>query len=276
MRTVSNVNARLAEVWPLLDERTRRLVAANRARALGSGGISRVSRACGLSRKTVAKGVREIETGSAPAPGRIRRPGAGRRNITAHDPRLVQALDRMIEPHSRGDPEGAPAFCRTCPRRFPPNCALAVEAPTLWRRTRNYDARTLRGAETCVQICATNFPRRVIAPRSPPIRSNWQPEFVGNRQSRRYRESTSSKSSPTVCCGVSEPASYGTTRVQLPGLTRRKCQFLIDVLLRPVSKSSCSYSQMAPATGLLMSGSSCRIMAKTHFGLLPRFVRADR
>ncbi|MEK7836589.1 MAG: ISAzo13 family transposase, partial [candidate division NC10 bacterium] len=40
----------LASVWPLLDERTRRLTAANEARALGRGGISEVSHACGLSR----------------------------------------------------------------------------------------------------------------------------------------------------------------------------------------------------------------------------------
>jgi hypothetical protein len=92
-------------MWPLLDERTRRLVAANEARAFGRGGISEVSRACGLSRKAIAKGIREIEAGSAPPVGRIRRPGAGRKKITEHDPRLVGALERLIEPDTRGDPE---------------------------------------------------------------------------------------------------------------------------------------------------------------------------
>jgi hypothetical protein len=105
MRTASDLQSRLVNMWPLLDERTRRIVAANEARALGPGGISEVSRACGLSRKAIAKGIKEIETGSAPPGGRIRRPGAGRKRITDHDPRLVCALERLIEPDTRGDPE---------------------------------------------------------------------------------------------------------------------------------------------------------------------------
>jgi hypothetical protein len=105
MKTSSELQAKLASVWPLLDERTRRLMAANEARVLGHGGISEVSRACGLSRKAIAKGIREIETGTAPPPGRVRQPGAGRKRITAHDPRLMGALARLIEPETRGDPE---------------------------------------------------------------------------------------------------------------------------------------------------------------------------
>ena len=92
-------------MWPLLDERTRRLVAANEARALGRGGISKVSRACGLSRKAIAKGIEEIEGGIAPPPGRVRQSGAGRKKITDHDPGLADALERLIDPDTRGDPE---------------------------------------------------------------------------------------------------------------------------------------------------------------------------
>ena len=105
MKTPSELQAKLASVWPLLDERTRRLMAANEARALGRGGISEVSRACGLSRKAIAKGIKEIEAGTAPPPGRIRQPGAGRKKITEHDPRLAGALERLIDPDTRGDPE---------------------------------------------------------------------------------------------------------------------------------------------------------------------------
>ena len=105
METSCELRARLAGVWPLLDERTRRLVAAYESLALGYGGISKVSRACGLSRKAIAKGIREIETGTAPPPGRVRQPGAGRKKITARDPGLVGALERLIEPETRGDPE---------------------------------------------------------------------------------------------------------------------------------------------------------------------------
>ena len=88
-----------------MDERTRRLMAANEARALGRGGISEVSRACGLSRKAIAKGIKEIETGTAPAAGRVRQPGAGRKKITDHDPGLAGALERLIAPDTLGDPE---------------------------------------------------------------------------------------------------------------------------------------------------------------------------
>ena|SRR3990170_573697 len=105
MKTFSELQAKLVGVWALLDERMRRLMAANEARALGRGGISEVSRACGLSRKAIAKGMREIEAGTAPPPGRVRQPGAGRKKITAQDPGLMPALERLIEPETRGDPE---------------------------------------------------------------------------------------------------------------------------------------------------------------------------
>ncbi len=80
-------------------------MAASEARTLGYGGISQVRRACGLSRKAIAKGMREIEEGTSVPPGRIRRPGAGRKKLIAHDPRLPAALDRLIDPETRGDPE---------------------------------------------------------------------------------------------------------------------------------------------------------------------------
>ena len=105
MKTPSELQAKLAAIWPLLDERTRRLMAASEARAAGRGGVSQVSRACGLSRKAIGKGIKEIETGSAPPPGRVRQPGAGRKKITDHDPGLAGALESLIDPDTRGDPE---------------------------------------------------------------------------------------------------------------------------------------------------------------------------
>ena len=105
MRTSTQLQQKFSSVWALLDERTRRLMAASEARTLGYGGISQVRRACGLSRKAIAKGLREIEERTAPLPGRIRRPGAGRKRIVAHDPGLPDALDRLIDPETRGDPQ---------------------------------------------------------------------------------------------------------------------------------------------------------------------------
>jgi hypothetical protein len=99
-----SLRRKFSDLWPLLDERSRRLMAANEARALGYGGIAKVRRACGLSRKAIAKGIREITDGSA-MPGRVRRSGAGRKNIVVSDPKLLASLERLIEPETRGDPE---------------------------------------------------------------------------------------------------------------------------------------------------------------------------
>ena len=79
-------------------------MAASEALALGYGGVSRIRRASGLSRKAIAKGIQEIADGSA-MPGRIRRSGAGRKSIVEHDPKLLVSLERLIEPVTRGDPE---------------------------------------------------------------------------------------------------------------------------------------------------------------------------
>jgi hypothetical protein len=100
----STLRRKFSDLWPLLDERNRRLMAASEARALGYGGVSRIHRACGLSRKAIAKGMREIAEGT-PMPGRIRRSGAGRKHLTVRDPTLLAALERLIEPDTRGDPE---------------------------------------------------------------------------------------------------------------------------------------------------------------------------
>jgi hypothetical protein len=80
------------------------MFAANEALQHGRGGISRVSRVCGLSRVTITKGVSEIDEDPLP-PGRIRRPGAGRPRHQVRDPALPGALESLVEPLARGDPE---------------------------------------------------------------------------------------------------------------------------------------------------------------------------
>src|SRR5450756_160950 len=104
-RSEAVLEQNLGAVWPMLEERTRRLLVANEALALGYGGVSRVHRACGLSRAAIATGIREIEEGVCLEPGRVRRPGAGRKRIAVSDPALLVALDRVIDPDTRGDPE---------------------------------------------------------------------------------------------------------------------------------------------------------------------------
>jgi hypothetical protein len=80
------------------------MMAANEAVHEGYGGISRISRVCGLSRDTITKGIREL--GEKPiAAGRIRRPGGGRPTLLVRDPELPQALETLVEPLARGDPQ---------------------------------------------------------------------------------------------------------------------------------------------------------------------------
>lgn len=79
-------------------------MAASEAKSLGYGGVSLVHRACGLSRKAIGKGLREIEAGTT-WKGRIRRPGAGRKPIRLSDPQLVGKLEDMVDETTRGDPE---------------------------------------------------------------------------------------------------------------------------------------------------------------------------
>jgi hypothetical protein len=105
VNSIALLTKRFASVWPILDERTRRIMAANEAIGLGYGGISKVRLACGLSRKAIAKGIHEIQNGIQPPEGKMRRPGAGRKSITEEDPSLVKALDQLIEPETIGDPE---------------------------------------------------------------------------------------------------------------------------------------------------------------------------
>ena len=88
-----------------LDERQRRLWAAAEARSAGRGGIAATARATGMAVDTIRKGIRELESGSSPGPGRVRRPGAGRKPATAVDPRLAGDLERLVDAGTRGDPE---------------------------------------------------------------------------------------------------------------------------------------------------------------------------
>lgn len=105
MDVLVKLRKKFKSIWPLLDERTRRVMAASEAIGLGYGGVSLVRRACGLSRKAIAKGVCEIQNGTSPPAGRVRRTGGGRKQLTLANPQLLAALDCLIDSGTRGDPQ---------------------------------------------------------------------------------------------------------------------------------------------------------------------------
>jgi len=106
MKAQEGIKERYARVAGTLDERARRAVVASEALAIGWGGITAVARATGLSRTVIQKGIKEL-SGTAPvaAPGRVRRPGGGRKKTVEKDPDVQADLERLVEPVTRGDPE---------------------------------------------------------------------------------------------------------------------------------------------------------------------------
>lgn len=94
---------KLGAILPHLNEKQRRLMLAAEARALGHGGITRVAQAAGVSRPTIHRALRELDD-PVIDPGRIRRPGGGRKRTRDRDPGVVAALDALVDPETRGDP----------------------------------------------------------------------------------------------------------------------------------------------------------------------------
>ncbi len=105
---IEMIRAKYSTLQHQLDERTRRLWAAAEANALGHGGTRTVSKATGMSETTIRLGRRELVACQlSPPPAaqrRVRHPGGGRKRLTAKDERLLQALDALVDPTSRGDP----------------------------------------------------------------------------------------------------------------------------------------------------------------------------
>ena len=101
----AGIRERYAGLGPHLDERGRRLFAAVEAKTAGHGGIAAVSRVTGLAPSTIGRGLAELAAGALP--GRVRRPGGGRKLLVAQDGTLLSDLLGLVEPTARGDPETA-------------------------------------------------------------------------------------------------------------------------------------------------------------------------
>jgi len=137
---IQTIAAKFAILRPLLDERARRLWAAVEARAIGRGGISQVAEATRLSRATIRAGLQELaQPGSAPEPQmpveRLRRPGGGRKPLSVHDPHLLQALETLVDPVTRGDPRSLLRW--TCKSAAKLAAALQTQGHMVSERTVN-------------------------------------------------------------------------------------------------------------------------------------------
>jgi len=102
---IETLQAKFAALAPALMERSRRLWAATEALALGHGGIVLVERATGISRSTVVRGIREVNSGETLGTERTRRPGGGRKSALDKDGMLLADLEGLVEPTASGDPE---------------------------------------------------------------------------------------------------------------------------------------------------------------------------
>jgi hypothetical protein len=102
---IDQVRQRFHMMEPYLTERAKRAWAATEAMSAGYGGASIVCEATGISRATISKGKKELETGKVADLDRIRCQGGGRKELVEHDPDLLRALDELIDPCTRGDPE---------------------------------------------------------------------------------------------------------------------------------------------------------------------------
>jgi hypothetical protein len=100
------VRTKFLALSPVMDERLTRLWAGAEADALGDGGIAIVERATGLSRTTIRAGRDELQEGvSTGDVVAVRRPGGGRPRLEETRPEIVEALETLVDPVTRGDPE---------------------------------------------------------------------------------------------------------------------------------------------------------------------------
>ena len=101
------ITARFETLSPILDEKERRLVAANEARVAGHGGVTAVSRATGMARSTIGRGLADLRAGAEQLGNRVRRRGGGSKPAIETQPGLLEALNELVQSSIRGDPEAA-------------------------------------------------------------------------------------------------------------------------------------------------------------------------
>jgi len=112
------ISQRYTAIKGLLDERARRLWAAAEASSAGRGGFTAVCKVTGMSSRTLATGLKELAKQESPGPGRVRRPGGGRKSAKVLDPGLIGTLEQLVEPVTRGDPDSPLRWTSKSTRRL--------------------------------------------------------------------------------------------------------------------------------------------------------------
>jgi len=103
MVDASGIRERFTAVAQALDERARRLLAAAEAKTAGYGGIAAASRATGVARSTIGRGLRDLAAPEGLS-GAVRRPGGGCTTLVAKNPALLDDLAGLLESATMGDP----------------------------------------------------------------------------------------------------------------------------------------------------------------------------
>jgi len=140
--TAAAMRAKYKVLSAHLDERSLRLCAAGDAKMFGYGGVSFVAEAAELSRTTLYSGSAEVATEPRPDGGRIRKPGGGRKPKTEIDESLLQDLDRLLDPVTRGDPMSPLRWtCKSTPKLAAELKAMGheVSQATVWRMLDHLD-----------------------------------------------------------------------------------------------------------------------------------------
>jgi transposase len=108
------------QLFPTLNERTKRMVAASDVEQLGRGGFTLIKEASGLDFKTLRRGLAELKINAKErlAPNRVRLPGGGRKQLTQSDPQIINSIETLIEPETRGDPENPLRWTTKSTRRI--------------------------------------------------------------------------------------------------------------------------------------------------------------
>ena len=131
MADASSIRERYAAVGRDLNERARRLFGGAEARTAGYGGLTASSRATGLARSTIGRGLKDLDDPGSFV-GKVRRPGSGRPTLASKDTTLLEDLHKLLEPATMGDPMRRCGGCRRAMRSWRRRCARLAAGSRTW------------------------------------------------------------------------------------------------------------------------------------------------